>query len=122
MLTYSGIWCIHHFSDWVECLSGGIFPSDGLLEFLLGVAALVIVFVTVFRFEAVSFEDSWKTWEKIRDREQNNKIAYNAQTAFDEIRQETITVDFLTKIKWVLSGKKPCSAKNKGEDDCREKD
>lgn len=120
VLIYLGIWCINYLSYWAGCLSERAMPSSGVLELLLGIVALILVFVTVFRFKAVSFEDSWKAWEKIRDREQNHRVAYDAQTAFDEIRQETITVDFITKMKWILSGKKPSCVKDTGEDNYQE--
>ncbi|MCD7759568.1 MAG: hypothetical protein LUH52_07585, partial [Bacteroides uniformis] len=68
VLTYFGVWGVNHLPDWTERLLEGILPSNGVPE-LLGIVALILVFVTVFKFKAVSFEDSWKAWEKIRDRE-----------------------------------------------------
>ncbi len=123
VLIYLAIWYMNHLSEWAERLLEGRVPSSGVLELLLGIAALIIVFATVFRIKAASFEDCWKAWEKVRDREKINGIAYDAQTVFDEIRRETITVDFLTKMKpkWIPAGEKLHCVKNTDEDSCQEK-
>lgn len=107
-LYFCNWWSIN-ISSWINYFSRNITfgATTGKVEFFLGVLSLVLVSMTVFKFEAISYNTCWKAWEEIQKKEQGVGLPTDSETAIRECEHYMVKINIWQKIRWILKNKRP---------------